>query len=464
MAVFSSSVGPEAYALVRFGYGWPALGAQETPQGLLSRLKGPDTALQAFPKMSFADGTRLAAEYTLANRAAKGEDADEGAIALRKDLLNRIQDRLIDAVMAETARIASTDDPFRERLVQFWSNHFAVHSRGRTGMAMGPSYSDEAIRPHITGRFADLLIAAGTHPVMLQYLDQTSSVGPNSAFGLRRGKGLNENLAREMLELHTLGAGAPYTQADVRQFAELLTGLAFNFRNDAATMFDPELAEPGSETVLGNTYGGGDPAVLEEVHAALEDIAVHPATAAHLSRKIAAHFVADTPPEALVTAMTAAWRDSGGDLTSVYQAMLDHPAAWSDFGGKVKKPYEFITSALRALEFRGDVIAGMKHGRFTQLVIQPLRRMGHPYMQPAGPDGFPDDAGSWVQPYGIAQRISWAMEAADRYSGKRPDPMAFAETALGGLAGPNLLTALGGAETRKEAVGIVLASAEFNRR
>ena len=459
MALYDRDPGRDSYAVIRFGHGWPARGAPVTADAMLARLAGPDRARARFAKLPFAEAAELGAAFLRLRKEVREEVA--GATGQLKKVRNRIRDALWGGLVADLSRIVETDDPFRERLSAFWANHFATRAMGQPHLAAGPAYVDEALRPHLAGRFGDLLKAAVTHPVMLYYLDQNGSVGPNSTVGLRSGRGLNENLAREVLELHTLGVGAGYGQADVTQFAELLTGLTFSIRNGTGSEFRPGLAEPGAEVVLGRSYGGGIPQ-LADIHAALEDLAVHPATAAHLSRKLAAHFVADAPDPGLVAAMTDTWRFSGGDLAAVYRAMLDHPAAWSGFGAKVKPPRDFVASALRALGVSAGELAALGPGQLRKDLIRPLGAMAQGIEGPPGPDGFPDEASAWVQPFGLAQRISWAMAVAARVPERAPAD--FARAALGDAASARLLMAAGAAETRAEGVGLVLASAEFNRR
>ena len=459
MALFDQPIGVSTYAAIRFGCGLPFKGGPETPAAMLARLAARDATAAAFPTVSFDAVVETERTFrALVKRFRDGETAIEDEVkAARRQRALLVQ----DAMLIDFVRWAETDDPFRERLVRFWGDHFATNSQATPLRAGSPAYREEAIRPNISGRFADLLIAAVTHPVMLMYLNQVASVGPASAIGQRRGRGLNENLAREVLELHTLGVGGPYGQADVTQLAELLTGLQFTLKR--GFQFRPDFAEPGPEEVLGVSYGGGE-AQLSDVHQVLEDIAAHPATGAHIARKLAVHFVADAPDEGLVAAMTAAYRDSGGVLRDVYAAMLDHPAAWRDFGAKIKRPFDFIASGMRALGLREVHIRQMKRNRIRRHLSLPLRRMGQRYMAPPGPDGWPEEAEAWVHPQGLAARIAWAMEASRMRQTEPPDPRDFVETALGEAASGRLIWAAGAAETRREGVGLVLASAEFNRR
>jgi uncharacterized protein (DUF1800 family) len=462
MTLFDGPIGPETYAAIRFGCGLPQRGAPVTPEAMLARLQGPDEMLRAYPRLTFEEGMALGREIAAVRKEMRSgvEDAATRLKAGRKALNQSI----LRGLATEVMRNVETDDPLRERLQRFWENHFAARAKIGLMRAGADSYADQAIRPHIAGRFADMLKSAVTHPIMLTYLDQAGSVGPNSPRGQRKGSGLNENLAREVLELHTLGVGAPYTQGDVTQFAELLTGL--NASIAKGMTFNPRYAEPGAETLLGVTYGGDDPADLADIHAALDDLARHPSTAAHISRKLAVHFVSDDPDPDLVAAMTAAYRRSDGLLPEVYAAMLSHPASWRDFGAKVKTPMDFVTSALRALDVRaGDLQAlSKKANRLRETLLFPLRRMGQPYHQPPGPDGFPENADAWIQPFGLAARIAWALQALQVFVAAPPDPRGFVDAALADAASGRLIWAAGAAETRSDGVAIVLASAEFNRR
>ena len=462
MTVFDGPIGPETYALIRFGYGFPARDAATGRRAMLRGLTGPDRMRRAFPKAGLPEAAAMGADYLAAQRDLRKDVP--GADARRKAAWRTIRAAQYHGLLTDFARIADTDTPFRERLVHFWANHFATRTKGRQSHACGPAFLDEAIRPHIAGRFADLLKAAVTHPVMLAFLDQTTSVGPNSKANAKGRRGLNENLAREVLELHTLGVGAGYTQTDVTEFAELLTGLTFNLKRDTATVFKSKWAEPGAETVLGVRYGGKGKAKLGDIHAALDDLSVHPATALHVSRKIAAHFTADTPDPALVATMETAWRDTGGDLLAVYGAMLKHKAAWSGFGAKVKLPQELLASAMRGLGLSGDDILRTKYGRGRDWLMRPLVAMGQSYLGPADPSGFPDEATAWVQPYGLAQRITWAMATVRSVPVKGLQPDRFARDLLGDAASGRLLQAVSRAETREDGLGLALASAEFNRR
>ncbi|MCG6902840.1 MAG: DUF1800 domain-containing protein [Rhodobacter sp.] len=456
MTLFDRPIAPETYAVIRYGMGFPARDVPLTPQAMIDRLLGPDQMAGDFPFVSFKRTLELGRTLRLAQKARK---MDGGGQKKARNAINNLHAK---TVTSDFARCVETNDPFRERLARFWMNHFTTRNKTvhlRTGH---DGYQAEAIRPHLAGPFSELLKAAVTHPFMLLYLDQTVSVGPNSVAGLNTGGGLNENLAREVLELHTLGVGAGYTQTDVTEFAELLTGLMFT--REKGLDFRPKRAEPGAETVLGKVYGGAGKAQLSDIYEALDDLARHPSTASFICTKLARYFTADQPDPGLVASMIATFVETDGYLAQVYAAMLDHPAAWSGFGAKVKWPVDYVASALRALGVRAADLQEIPRGQVQKHYLGPLRRMGQNFRSAPGPDGWPDMVADWVDPQGMAARIGFAMAAARRAPGKPPDPRDFVHSALGDAAGERLLFAAKAAESRAEGVGIILASAEFNRR
>lgn len=443
-------------AAIRFGTG---LSPDRPPPGgaddVLARLTAPDDMASAFPIESWAARFVLIGAWRAARRTRR--DSEEQAEMFR--MTNRaLNDGYHRDLVQTMRRAAAAPVGFRERLSWFWNSHFAViDGEGLLRRNVG-SYQEEAIRPHVAGRFADLLISAVTHPAMLAFLDQARSVGPNSARG-RRGRGLNENLAREVLELHTLGADGGFRQRDVRQLAELLTGLAI--AKDGTTAFRRNMVEPGAETVLARTYGGGTPDP-DDIRAVLTDLSVHPSTARHVSRKLARHFVADVPPVDMVEAMAATWRRTGGDLTAVYAAMLDHPASWSPDLRKVRQPLDMIAAALRATG-TAERLARQRMPFLRRNLADAMMRMGQPWQRPPGPDGWPEEAEAWITPQGLAARLEWITSLAGWVT-RKPDPRVFVDTALGPLAGARTRFAAGAAEDRTAGLTLVLASPEFQRR
>ena len=397
----------------------------------------------------------------LARAAREGRPGAEAEDIAYRRRLNEIHHR---AILDRFAR--AVDDPtgFGERLAWFWADHFTVTGGTVYWNLMAHAQMQDAIRPHLTGRFGDMMLAAVTHPSMLRYLDQLRSVGPNSVQARRnpgRALGLNENLAREMIELHSLGAGAGYDQRDVRQLAELLTGLTYNPRNPEG--FLPARAEPGAETVLGRSYGGGR-ASMDDIRAVIHDLARHPDTARHLARKLAVHFVDDDPPPALVARLAATFADTGGDLGAMNLALAEAPELETHFRRKMRQPFEFLVAALRGLGLDGARVRAMRSGQMRRLLLQPMAAMGQPWGRPAGPDGWPERAEAWATPQGLAMRISWAMTQPALLAKPLPDARQVLGAALGQTASDALAWAVPRAETQAEGVGLVLASADFNRR
>jgi uncharacterized protein (DUF1800 family) len=262
-----------------------------------------------------------------------------------------------------------------------------------------------------------------------------------------------------VLELHSLGVGAGYGQNDVREMAELLTGLDATAAEGA--LFRPERAEPGPETVLGKTYSGEG---MAPIRAALQDLALRPETARHLAWKLAVHFVSDDPDPDLIGAIAEAYRGSGGGLKASYEALLSHPAAWEPRLLKARQPVDFILAALRALGWNGRDVMALGARPLKRFLLRPMGVMGQEWGRPNGPDGWPEAAENWISPQGLGARIAWAMEVPERLVPQMPDPVAFATRALGPAAEERVLWAAARAETQREGVGLVLASPAFNRR
>ncbi len=348
---------------------------------------------------------------------------------------------------------------FKERIFAFWLDHFSVSPKRVEDAILLGGYFKDAIRPNLNGTFADLLKAVVTHPSMLMFLDQNVSVGPNSRLGQRRDRGLNENLAREVLELHTLGVNAGYSQEDVQQFAELLTGLTVT---EKGTEFIDNIAEPGPETILGQTYGAGR-ASLENIFEFLEDLAVHPATAQHLAQKFAVHFIGPEPDADYVNAMAQAYLASGGQLSALYRVLLEHPVAQTPLGQKSRTPFEYMVCCLRAVGTPAETILDLEPRALRQAFFIPLTGMGQSPFAPPGPDGWDEALGAWITPPTLAARINWAGELAQN-SATHLDPRRLLEQVLGPLAPDDLSFAVAAAETKWEGVALMLISPTFIRR
>ncbi|MEM7751999.1 MAG: DUF1800 domain-containing protein [Pseudomonadota bacterium] len=436
----------ETISTIRFGYG---LAPGQTSATLTDALiEQADSTSRLPPRIAFKTRADLILNYR--KMRDDGEDA-------RQQAQRKLRQQGMDDGRNHLS-LAVTDPGFGARLSAFWSDHFTVAANGRLLSVLVPDFIETAIRPNITSRFVDMLRAAVTHPAMLVYLNQAQSIGPNSRVGQRRDKGLNENLAREVLELHTLGVDGPYTQADVRSFALLLTGLSVE---KTGFKFRPGISEPGRHTVLGNIYGGARRS-LGDIEDALNDIALHPGTAQHLARKLITHFVGPAD-EGFVTRIADAYLTSGGDLSHTYAAMLDDARAWQPDFHKAKLPFDFITSALRAAGAGAREVADIKPGDLRQGVFGAMQLMGQTFFRPPGPDGWSEAADAWITPPGLAARIRWATAFAERIE-KMTDPRTFLDDALADAASPTLTFAVGGSESRAEGIALTLVSPEFNRR
>ncbi|HEY1069270.1 MAG TPA: DUF1800 domain-containing protein [Thermomonas sp.] len=372
----------------------------------------------------------------------------------------------MEAVVRQRVAVRSAQG-FAERIVRFWSNHFAISVDKRIAAAFAAPMEREAIRPHAFGRFADLLLAVERHPGMLLYLDNAQSIGEDSRLGQRsarragrrpdaRKRGLNENLAREILELHTLGVDGGYAQADVGELARALTGWSVpgpreDIADGQASVFRAEAHEPGVRTILGKAYRDAGAAQAEAI---LRDLAVHPATARHLAFKLARHCVADVPPPALVARMARAYLDSDGALPALYAAMIDDDAAWGEDARKFKTPDDFLLSALRATGLDGDVD--------VRLALQLQAQLGQPLFQPRSPAGFGDIADDWGGPDALFKRVQAAQALAERAA--VASPAALGADVLGDALGADAAMALRRAESAQQGVALLLASPVFQWR
>ena len=452
-----------AIAATRFGLGAKAGeidAARRDPRGYLIGQIRPEGADQpeanaATSVQRFGDVRAYQAERKAAKQAGdpKTDPVRQAAQLLRRDTGADF--------MARLQLAAATDAAFRERWTLFWANHFTVSANKLvTATLVGP-FEVEAIRPHVFGRFEDLLVASSSHPAMLLYLDQAQSIGPDSFVAQRSGgagrkAGLNENLAREIMELHTVGVGAGYSQADVTEFARAMTGWSIGRFEKAAEpggqfMFRPYAHEPGARTIMGRRYADGGEAQARSV---MKDLAASPHTAHHLAVKIARHFVADEPPPALVARLERSYQESGGRLDAVARTLVEAPEAWAPTATKFKTPYEFLVSSWRA--------TGAAPGDIT--VIAPtLNAMGQKVFSAPSPKGWPEEAQIWCAPDAVIKRMSWSETFAAQAIGDR-DPSALASAALGARLTAPVATAVARAETRPEALAILLMSPEFQRR
>jgi uncharacterized protein (DUF1800 family) len=365
------------------------------------------------------------------------------------------RDAMLDELQARVHRAISTERALVERLVYFWSNHFCVSAAKGPVRGLAGGYEREAIRPHVLGRFADMLMASAQHPAMLIYLDNQISIGPNSPAGRNRKRGLNENLARELLELHTLGVDGGYTQADVTNLARVLTGWTVGVIDQPQTVagkffFGPMRHEPGAWTILGKRYEDRGLQTGVEV---LADLARHPATARHIARKLARHFLADDAPAALIGRLEAAFKTSDGDLAVVARTLVSSPEVWAAPPRKVVPPFDFAIAIARGLGFRP------KAAEIHRVAAQ----LGQPTWTVPSPKGWPDDDDAWMGPSAVRERLRIA-EFVARQVDKTADPRALAPELLGDAMSGETMQAIQRAESREQGFELLVMAPEFLRR
>lgn len=430
--------------LVRFGYG-PVLqdgfsGTGFDADTVLDQLR---QAGKPIPRDGLTTLARLdlLSEIQLAAKAAKmgGSKENIPLKAIRALGVQELSDWVWDSVVTPTG--------FEERLMNFWANRLSVAWRKGVGAYFIGPYREEAIRPHIAGNFEGMLAASAWHPAMLEYLDQIVSVGPESTIGKKQHKGLNENYSREFLELHCMGHG--YDQTDVTELAKLFAGMQYGADGQS---FDDSRAQPGPKMILGQSFGSG----REEIARVIQMVARRPETADSIARALAKHFIADTPPESLVSAMAQTYLEHDTALMPVYRVLLDHPSASDPVFTKLRSPHEYLVATLRALGAGVD----LAESKGRPKVVEALAAMAQPVFRAPGPDGWPDTVGAWLTAPGLAARLNWAETLARRF-GDKLEPATLARSILGD---EGTAIAAGRAEQRWEGVAVVLGSPDFMRR
>ena len=413
----------------------------------------PMAAAAAAPQRPDKQGFVQPATVQQAAAGAMAKEATEGKAVKAQ---NAEQTIFRGEALARFRRAVEARAGFAERLVAFWSNHFCVSAaKGGIARVSAGSFEREAIRPHVLGKFADMLLAAESHPAMLHYLDNARSIGPNSKAGQRSGHGLNENLGREIMELHTMGVGSGYSQADVTNLARILTGWTIvgppGMLGEPGTFaFNGNAHEPGPIELLGKTYAQEGPA---QGAAALLDLARRPATADHVAGKLARAFVADDPPPALVARLAKTFRDTDGDLRKLAMVLVESPESWDAAPRRMRDPYEFVIGTHRLLQRLPDD---------PGVVLGPLRGMGMALWQPPGPNGFPTDAAAWAAPENMKLRLDYAALVGQRLNDP-PNPSDLLEALCGGRPSSETRDAVARAESRQQGVALLLMSPEMQR-
>jgi uncharacterized protein (DUF1800 family) len=467
-------------ALHRFGLP-PKLGSTDSigdaRSALLAELDKPDAALiKNDDLLSSSEAARAAFDFRQERKAARlaakaqseaeKQQAKEAGSSEEKQPAQQEntakpnpgpglpQQIYLEESKARLESALAADAGFVERLVWFWSNHFCISADKGGVRPLCGAYEREAIRPHVTGKFSDMLLAVESHPAMLLYLDNARSIGPNSFAGLRRGKGLNENLAREILELHTLGVRTGYSQDDVTSFAKVITGWSIvpprqSPDHGGEFTFNPRMHEPGTHRVIGNDY---EDRGFEQGHAVLLTLSKSPATANHIALKLASHFVADDPPRSLVARLASRFLDTKGDLKEVSKALITAPEAWDPAPTKLRRPSDWVVGSLR--------VCGVKPPD-VRPILQAQNLLGEPLWRVPAPNGFSDNSAAWMD--GLGQRLDIANQISRRV-GDTLDATAIAQNTFGPLLSRETKEALARAESRSQALALLLMSSEFQRR
>lgn len=458
--------------------------SREPRAWLRAQISGP-VALES--AVTLAPSAQILAAFLTARARRQQLNNDAGAAPPTVEPKNIYLEHYRAQVLARAQSATLTRRPFAERLVHFWSNHFAVSADKGLVTGIAGTLENEAIRPHACGYFADLLLAVERHPAMIAFLDNHESVGPNSPAArflqLRtasRRRGINENLAREILELHTLGVDGGYTQADVGGFARVLTGWSIGRLQDASKgamhstprdaqaaaagdasrgegdaaghfMFREHVHEPGPQVVLGRRFSEDG---MSQGEAVLRMLAQHPSTAHFLATKLARHFIADDPPAAAVERLTIAYRRSEGYLPAVYEALVNEELAWQWPATKYKTPQDLVFSTLRALQITPQE---------PQEILRSFEFLGQRSFTPGSPAGWPDTARSWDGSDALLHRVLWATRVGERFE-QDHDPLALCRETLGRCARPETLSAVGHAASGSQALALLILSPEFQRR
>ena len=426
---------------------------------------------RAYRQQAGANADRAATMAMDANGTATGETVQQAIRASRRYAAETARGQYVALVGARMNAALNTEAPFVERLVHFWANHFAISIDKLPVIGLGGLLEVEAIRPHVLGKFANMLLAVERHPAMLLYLDQAQSIGPDSQVGRafaargRRQVGLNENLAREIMELHTLGVRTGYTQADVTEFARAMTGWttagitrgpmvrALGIGGPPGDfVFAPAIHQPGERQIMGRRYAEGGADQAERI---MRDLAAHPATATHIATKLARHFAGDAPQKSLVDRLASRFVATGGDLPALYRVLIEAPELAQPKLAKFKTPWDWSVAALRAVGTRqveGQAIAGL------------MTQLGQPVWRPGSPAGFDDIDASWAGPDALIRRVEAAARIATRAGGAGADPRRLAAAVLPAGGSATTLAAIARAESPVEGIALMLVAPEMMRR
>ena len=452
-----------AIAANRFGLGarqGEIEAASRSPHDwLLSQLEDPASQPQPWDGQPLKSGAELVAELVQDRKQIKELKRDRADNKQQIKAINKTRfQTFINEMSARFAHGFTTDTPFAERLVWFWSNHFVVSAMNPQAAIFAGAFEREAIRPYINATFEEMTQAVVRHPAMQLYLNNAQSIGPDSPAGMKSKKGLNENLGRELMELYTLGVDGGYTQADVIAMAKLLTGWSLDVQGGQAFRFYPARHEPGQVVLRGKTYSGYDGCV-----AAISDLARDPATARHIARKFAVYFIADDPPPESVARLEKTFVQTGGNLRALAETAVKDQVAWRPGPGKMRKPVEYVTAAYRLLGLPRATKDPDAPNKQVRGAMGAVRLMGEFPLSAPSPKGWPDVSEAWSGPDAVLNRIEWAKQVGNRLPNGF-NASAVAEMGLGATLRPATKTAMAQANTSGEAIALLLSSPEFQRR
>ena len=438
-------------AFQRFGFG-------AKPGGLARMGNDPEGAIRtevASPRIALINRPTLPA---YGKACVESQMGFERAEAIRRLEMNARIDKQM-----------SVEIGFVERLVVFWANHFSMTvNKSETQRGTIGQWERDVVRRHVLGKFVNMLRGTIQHPAMIGYLDNEDSIGPRSPTGQDWGVGYNENLAREVMELHTVGSSGGYTEADVTAFAKILTGWSYvrgweadggynggTPQNRGRFIYRPDWHEPGPIRLMGKVYA---PTGQRQAEQALDDLAAHPETAEHIAFKLIRHFITDQPTPAMVNVLKQKFLQTGGDLKAVSLALLDLPQAWALPLRKLRTPYEMTVAQYRALGVRyqpDDTWA------FSELLYA-LNQMA---WESPSPEGYSDDTPTWLNPDAMRIRLDIAQFSSWYYvPNNNRNVVALANSLFGAALSPQTRNRITNAEYNNAALTILFSSPEFQRR
>lgn len=441
----------------RFG-----LGAKPNEINQATQMGGKDFLLNQLnryeksPKLIAALASSNYIIKDIEDRRRSAKKSFKGDISKLKDAQKKIKAHIrtsyIKAVLTRHKQATLTAESFNERLVYFWQNHFAISAEKINVKALAASFENEAIRQHVMGNFSDMLVAVAKHPAMQIFLDNFKSIGPNSRIGKKRKKGLNENLAREILELHTLGVDNGYSQQDIIAFANMLTGWSVGYKKRIGFIFNKSAHEPKSANFMGKKYAQKN---IGQAIAAMDFLAVHKNTAAYIAQKLTQHFAGNKNPKTtkdLTNKLTQSFIKTGGQLKPLYKILIHHSACWANEPLRFRTPNEWVIATTRAAQNFKLKPKALNNG---------LKNMGQPPYFPGSPAGWPDQDKHWNSPSAFVQKWQHAKLLAKAIS---QTPKDYVIICLGENVDEHTVLAMRKAKTKHSALTLFLLSEQMQFR